>query len=127
MNPRSGIGRVLIGCIAVGLAAFATPAWSAGQSSHEVVWGHPNPASVSRFVVFISSVKGDSSSARRVDVPKPENQSSGTFQTFSAIVSMRDTEFVSVAAVGYTGQMGALSNWSGVVPGRPGQPIVIEP
>ena len=124
---RGRLGRAVIGCIAAGWIAVASPAWSAGKSVHEVVWAHSNASSVSRFVLFISAVKGDRASARQVDVGKPDSEPSGSFQMFSAIVAMNSSEFVAVAAVGTNGQMGALSSWGGVQPSRPGQPIVIEP
>ena len=129
-NSRRGrgrLGRAVIGCIAAGWIAVASPAWSAGKGIHEVVWAHSNASSVSRFVLFISAVKGDRASARQVDVGKPDSEPSGSFQMFSAIVAMNSSEFVAVAAVGTNGQMGALSSWGGVQPSRPGQPIVIEP
>ena len=124
---RGRLGRAVIGCIAAGWIAVASPAWSAGKGIHEVVWAHSNASSVSRFVLFISAVKGDRASARQVDVGKPDSEPSGSFQMFSAIVAMGSSEFVAVAAVGTNGQMGALSSWGGVQPSRPGQPIVIEP
>ena len=124
---RGRLGRAIIGCIAASWMAVASPAWSASKSVHEVVWAHSNASSVSRFVLFISAVKGDRASARQVDVGKPDSQPSGSLQMFSTIGEMSSSEFVAVAAVGTNGQMGALSSWGGVQPSRPGQPIVIEP
>ncbi|MFO0687487.1 MAG: hypothetical protein U0900_02150 [Myxococcota bacterium] len=103
-------------------------AFAAGETTmHEVVWAHPDPVAVKRFLVFVSGVKGDQAGARRIDVGKPESQPSGTVQVFSAIVPIATEEFVAVAAVGYDGRTGTLSSWSSVPPTRPGQPIVIEP
>lgn len=124
---RVGFGRSLVGCVFLFLASVPGLASAAGETMHEIIWAHPDPLAVKRFVVFVSAVKGDQAGARRVDVGKPVSQPSGTVQVFSAIVPIASTEFVAVAAVGYDGRTGALSSWSGVPPTRPGQPIVIEP
>lgn len=125
---RVGVGRGLVGCIFLFLMAIPGLAFAAGETSmHEVIWAHPDPLAVKRFIVFVSATKGDQAVARRVDVGKPDGEPSGTVQIFSAILPVAADEFVAVAAVGYDGRMGALSSWSGVPPTRPGQPIVIEP
>ena len=124
---RVGFGHRLLGCVFLVLVSFPGLASAAGETMHEVIWAHPDALAVKRFVVFVSTVKGDQAGARRVDVGKPQSQPSGTVQVFSAIVPIGSAEFIAVAAVGYDGRMGALSSWSGVPPTRPGQPIVIEP
>lgn len=125
---RVGIGRGLVGSIFLFLVWGAGLAVAAGEPKmHEIVWAHPNPVAVKRFVVFVAAARGDQGGARRVDVGKPESEPTGSVQVFSAIVPVASDEFVAVAAVGYDGRLGALSSWSGVPPTRPGQPIVIEP
>lgn len=129
-TDRRGVGRGLMGrafLALVLLSALPAVAMATGETMHEVIWAHPDPLAVKRFVVFVSAVKGDQAGARRVDVGKPASQPSGSVQIFSAIVPIGSVEFVAVAAVGYDGRMGPLSSWSGVPPTRPGQPIVIEP
>ncbi|MEZ4330538.1 MAG: hypothetical protein R3F35_02210 [Myxococcota bacterium] len=109
------------------LALLVASAAGAEPSSHEIIWAHPNGSAVKRFIVFVSSAKDDPQGARRIDVGKPEGHLSGSVEFFSALVTLDSDEFVAIAAVGYDGQMGALSGWSGVRPSRPGQPIVITP
>ena len=120
-------GRLATRLLTVCLTFLAASAAGAEPSSHEIIWAHPDGNAVKRFVVFVSSVKGDADRARRVDVGKPEGHLSGTVEFFSALVTLDSDEFVAIAAVGYDGRMGALSGWSGVRPSRPGQPIVITP
>ena len=94
---------------------------------HEVTWGHPSPAQVSRFVVFVSRTRGDANGARQVEVGKPATILSGTLQVYSAIVPVDHEEFVAIGAVDSAGNLGAMSSWSAVPPSRPGQPLLIEP
>lgn len=111
------------------LAVVAAPALPAQEvaSPHEIIWAHANPAVVARFVVYVSGARGDVSGARQVDLGKPAGEPSGSVQIFSAIVPMRASDFIALAAVGWDGRMSTLSSWSAVPPSRPGQPIVIQP
>lgn len=112
---------------AAGLWLLAAAAASADPTPHEIIWAHPDGAAVRRFVVFVSPVKGDVGAARRIDVGKPQGQSGGLVEYYSALVTLDGDEFVAVAAIGQDGRMGELSSWSGPRPSRPGQPIVITP
>lgn len=94
---------------------------------HEVTWGHPSPAQVSRFVVFVSRTRGDTNGARQVEVGKPAGIVSGMLQLYSAIVPVELEEFVAIGAVDSAGNLGAMSSWSAVPPSRPGQPLLVEP
>ncbi len=109
------------------LGALPNPAAADEVELHEVTWAHPSPAQVSRFVVFVSTVRGDTSSARQVEVGKPAGSSSGSLQFYSAIVPVDHEEFVAIGAVDNAGVLAAMSNWSAVPPSRPGQPLVVEP
>jgi len=109
------------------LAALPGVALAGDEELHELTWAHPSPVQVSRFIVFISPVRGESGSARRVEVGKPASTSSGTFHFFSAIVPLDHEEFVAIGAVDNAGVLGAMSEWSAVPPSRPGQPLVVEP
>lgn len=128
-EERGRLRRRLIG---VGLAAAffcGVPVLArAGEDRlHEITWAHQQPAQVSRFVVFVSSERGDTAGARQVEVGKPAGTSSGTYQFYSAIVPVGSDEFVAVGAIGQNGVLGGISAWSAVPPTRPGQPLVIEP
>ena len=109
------------------LSALPNTAAADEVQLHEVTWAHPSPAQVSRFVVFVSQVRGDTSTARQVEVGKPAGSSSGSLQLYSAIVPVDHEEFVAIGAVDNAGVLGAMSNWSAVPPSRPGQPLVVEP
>lgn len=124
---RAGVVGALLGLLI--LTPFASSLSRAEEAAtpYEIVWAHPDESAVQRFVVFASSVRGDASRARRIDVGKPAGNESGVVHVFSAIVAIRSNEFVALAAVGYDGRMGELSGWSGLPPTRPGQPIVIAP
>jgi hypothetical protein len=109
------------------LGALPNPAAAGEVEPHEVTWAHPSPAQVSRFIVFLSPVRGDMRSARQVEVGKPAGSSNGTMQFYSAIVPVDLEEFVAIGAVDNAGVLSATSNWSAVPPSRPGQPLVVEP
>ena len=129
MNERSGEWKFVL-ALGLGLALMgALPGVAtAGEADlHEVTWGHPSPAQVSRFIVFVSSVRGDSASARQVEVGKPAGSSSGALQLYSAIVPVDHEEFIAIGAVDNAGVLRAMSNWSAVPPSRPGQPLIVEP
>ena len=114
---------LLIGILA-GLPGVST----AGEIVlHELTWGHPSPAQVSRFVVFVSRTRGDANGARQVEVGKPAGLVSGSLQIYSAIVPVDHEEFVAIGAIDQAGNLGAMSNWSAVPPSRPGQPLLVEP
>lgn len=109
------------------LGAFPAVARAGEAELHELTWAHPSPASVSRFIVFVSRTRGGASTARQVEVGKPAGSSSGTLQFYSAIVPVDHEEFVAVGAVDNAGNLGSMSDWSAVPPSRPGQPLVVEP
>ncbi len=128
---KNGLRRAIPGwALALLLGSFAaTPgAAAAGEIVlHEVTWGHPSPAQVSRFVVFVSRTRGQTSGARQVEVGKPASFASGTLQLYSAIVPVDHEEFVAIGAIDGAGNLGAISSWSAVPPSRPGQPLLVEP
>lgn len=129
MNERSGKWKfgLQLG-LALGLLGVLPGLATAGEEElHELTWAHPSPVQVSRFIVFLSPVRGDSTSARQVEVGKPDSTSSGTFHFFSAIVPLDHEEFVAIGAVDNAGVLRSMSDWSAVPPSRPGQPLVVEP
>lgn len=110
-----------------GLASFAPlAARAAGETMHEIVWAHAQGGSVRKFIVFVSATK-DAQTARQVDVGKPPGEPSGEVEMFSALIPLRDADFVAIAAMGFDGRVGALSSWGTAQPSRPGQPLVIVP
>ena len=129
MNERSGEWK-FGWALGLGLALlWALPgvATAGDADLHEVLWGHPSPAQVSRFIVFVSPVRGDSASARQVEVGKPAGALSGSLQLYSAIVPVDHEEYVAIGAVDNAGVLRAMSNWSAVPPSRPGQPLIVVP
>lgn len=111
------------------LGAFlllAGPAAAQGQRMHQINWGHPAPAEVSRFVILISPVEGSVDDARQVDVGMPAAQSLGSMSVFTAMVAFNADEYLAVAAIGHNGQMSTPSAWSGMPPTRPGQPLPVD-
>ncbi len=114
------IATTLFLILAVGNSARAD------ENLHEIVWGHRAPDSIQAFVLYVGPQAGDVSRARRIDVGKPNGESIGFLQLYSAIVSMAPEEFVAVAAIGLNGLTSPLSAWTQAKPGQPGQPIVIE-
>jgi hypothetical protein len=129
MNERSGKWKFAIYLgLALGLlGTLPSVAATSDQELHELTWAHPNPVQVSRFIVFVSPVRGESASARQVEVGKPDSTSSGSFHFFSAIVPLDHEEFVAIGAVDNAGVLRSMSDWSAVPPSRPGQPLVVEP
>jgi hypothetical protein len=120
-GARLGFGLAL--AVLGGLPGLAR----AGEDRlHEVTWAHQQPAQVERFVVYVSSERGDTAGARQIEVGKPAGASSGSFQFYSAIVPVGSDEFLAVGAFGYNGVLGGLSEWSAVPPTRPGQPLVVD-
>ncbi len=118
----------LVSALALGGLAGLPGSAQAGEAElHELTWAHPSPATVSRFIVLVSPVRGNAATARQVEVGKPAGASSGSLQFYSAIVPIDHEEFVAVAAVDNAGNLGAISSWSAVPPSRPGQPLVVEP
>lgn len=95
---------------------------AADPVAHQISWGHASPGTVDYFVVLISDAEGDVSGARQVPVGKSAGQTVGGMTLFSAVVSFEDTEFISVAAMGYNGELSAPSDWSAMPPTVPGQP-----
>jgi hypothetical protein len=123
---RGNLGLAI--ALSLGLwSALPNPADAGEVAPHEVTWAHSSPAQISRFILFLSPVRGDMSSARQVEVGKPAGASSGSLQFFSAIVPLDFEEFVAIGAVDNAGVLSATSNWSAVPPSRPGQPLVVEP
>lgn len=122
-------GQLALACaLSLGMLAALPESSAAGENAlHEVSWAHPSPAQVSRFVVFVSPVRGDTGAARQVEVGKPAGQAVGSLHLYSAIVPIDFDEFVAIGAVDNAGMLGAMSTWSAVPPSRPGQPLVVEP
>ncbi len=126
-GSRRGIPGWALALLLGILAGFPAVAPAGEIVLHELTWGHPSPAQVSRFVVFVSRTRGDANGARQVEVGKPAGMVSGTLQLYSAIVPIDHEEFVAVGAVDSAGNLGAMSDWSAVPPSRPGQPLLVEP
>jgi len=113
---------LVIGCAVFWLAGSAL----AASAMHEITWGHDAADEVQNFVVFVSPVEGVQANSRQINVGKPASQSSsGSFQLFSAIVSVEFDEYVAVAAVALDGSLSELSRWSALPPSQPGQPFLI--
>ena len=131
MNERSSdwkfVLRIGLGGLAILLCVLPGVAEAEDLALHEVTWGHRNPAQVSRFIVLMSPVRGDSAMARQIEVGKPASTTSGGFQVYSAIVPLDLDEFVAVGAVDNAGVLGPISIWSAVPPSQPGQPRIVEP
>jgi len=126
-RPRgAGLARPL-GLLSAFAAAVPGLAAAGEVRLHEVTWAHQSPTDVSRFIVFVSSERGNPGGARQVEVGMPAGSSSGSFQFYSAILPIGPEEYVAIGAVGQNGVLGGLSGWSAVPPTRPGQPLVVEP
>lgn len=97
------------------------------ETLHENTWVHATPAAVISFVLFISPTPDSAATARKIDVGKPGGSDLDSAQFFSALIPLAGEEFVAVAAVGQTGLLSVLSEWSQPQPTRPGQPLVVEP
>ena len=111
-----------------GGAIFGAASTASAQARmHQITWAHATPGAVQRFVVLISPTEGDIASARQIDLGMPQAESAGSLSVFSAMVSLTDNEFLSVAAVGHNGQMSIPSDWTLSPPTRPGQPLLVEP
>ncbi len=94
---------------------------------HQVTWTHTG-GGVSRFVVLVSPDEGSLAGAREVEVGLPEGQLIGeTVNLYSAMISFGEDEYLAIAAVGENGMMSVPSNWKGMPPTRPGQPLLVEP
>jgi len=105
----------------------ASTAAAQAERLHQINWAHANPADVSRFVVLISPVEGSLADARQVDVGLPASEPIGSMSLYSAMVSFSADEYLAVAAIGHNGLMSVPSDWSGMPPSRPGQPLLVEP
>lgn len=123
---RLAVVALVVTGLTLASAALAGSAAAQEQRLHQVNWAHPTPSEVSRFVILISPVEGSLAQARQVDVGKPEPQPIGSLTLFSAMVSFAEDEYLAVAAVGHTGLMSVPSDWSGMPPSRPGQPLPID-
>ena len=122
---RSALGLLLGLAIGIGLVGFPSSA-EAQSSLHEITWAHASPATVVRFVVFVSSTSGDQSGARQINVGKPpSSKSDSNGPIFSWTVSVDVNDFVAVAAVDIYGRLSPLSNWQNPPPSTPGQPFLI--
>jgi hypothetical protein len=108
------------------LLVAAQPA-QAGDSLHEISWGHAAPSSIQSFIFFISPENGAADLARQVDVGIPAGETLGTLPIYSAIVSSGDDDFIAVAALGRNGLLSPLSAWGAVQPSQPGQPTLVVP
>lgn len=121
-------GRVVATvCAAAVLSVFAGAAPLAAEPrAHQVTWGHSAPATVARFIVYISRTEGDVEGARQVDIGKPSGQSAGSVTYYSAVVSFEEDEYLAVVAEGRDGQRSAPSTWFAMPPTRPGQPNLAD-
>lgn len=124
-----GLALATVFVLTVFVVTVGAPSSARAQAAttHEVTWAYANHADVARFVVFVSSVDGDQSGARQINVGKPPGQlhAGALLQYFSAIVSVSVDEFVAVGAVGHDGSLSTLSGWSPLPPSPPGQPLLI--
>jgi hypothetical protein len=115
------VGVIVLGALLVGSApAFAQ------ERLHQISWTHTSPSEIRRFVILISPVEGSVADARQVDVGIPESQALGFTNLYSATVSFSSDEFLAVAAIGRNGLMSVPSDWMGVKPSRPGQPLPVS-
>lgn len=120
---RIRIGMLLLASAACLLAAGMA---SAQAATHEVVWGHANPSDVARFVIYVSSVEGDLSSARQIDVGKPNSAPGlGSLTSFSAVIQADSDDYVAIGAVGNDGATSPPSDWALLPPSKPGQPLLL--
>ena len=126
------LGRARSWKSAVAIAALllaggmASSASAQEQRRHQIFWGHAAPQTVSHFVVLVSDQEGNVGGARQVQVGKPQGSPSGNYTIFSALVDFEPDEFLAVMAVGLDGQPSLPSDWSGMPPTRPGQPLPPE-
>ncbi len=112
--------------LAAGLCALiATPAFAQARL-HQVTWAHPQPETVSHFVVLVSPTEGQAEGAREENVGMPQGTPTGSFTLFSAMISFEPTEFLAVAAVGHDGRRSSPSEWGAMPPSRPGQPLLAD-
>jgi hypothetical protein len=128
---RGQLGTLLAALVLAALllgstAAFGQTAESGDQRLHQVNWTHNAPAEVRNFVILISPVEGSIADARQVDVGVPEAEALGFTSLYSATVAFAPDEYLAVAAVGRNGLMSAPSDWSGMPPSRPGQPLPVD-
>ncbi len=126
-NKSTILKGILIALAALWLMPAVVSAQEVEVRSHQISWSHASPSSVSHFVVLLSTTEGDLSSAREVPVGMPASQTYGNIHVFSAQVAFAENEFLSVAAVGHDGQMSTPSDWGGMPPTRPGQPLLVTP
>jgi len=117
-HPRSA----LVATLAVLAMLVGASVASADPVSHQITWGHSSPGTVDYFVVMISDTEGGDGNVRQVDVGKPAGQPVGPMTLFSAVVAFEAREFISVAAMGFNGELSAPSDWSAMPPTVPGQP-----
>lgn len=124
LRRAAAILTCLAFCLAAPIVATAQQAGAGGARMHDLAWGHPNPAEVSRFVLLVSPT-GSANDARQVDLGKPAGTPLAQMTVYSAIVSFEPDEFVAVSAVGFDGQVSAPSAWTGMPATKPGQPLVV--
>lgn len=103
----------------------APPAFAQSQL-HQITWAHPEPETVSHFVILVSDTEGQVEGAREENVGKPQGTETGRFTLFSAMVAFEPTEYLAVSAVGFDGQRSAPSEWGAMPPTRPGQPLLAD-
>jgi hypothetical protein len=112
------------GAVALLVSLLAAPAFAQNRT-HKVTWAHPDPGSVSHFLVLVSSVEGEIEGAREVNVGLPEPVAAGGHHLYSAMVSFEASEYLAVRAVGHAGLVSAPSSWGSMPPTRPGQPLPV--
>ncbi|MCP4907611.1 MAG: hypothetical protein GY910_21790 [bacterium] len=115
-----------VGIVLAGLLLGVATAGAQENRLHQIDWTHQG-GGVSRFIVLISPLEGSLAEARQVDVGLPDGVLIGSTNLYSAMVSFAADEHLSVAAVGLNGTMSVPSEWKGMPPTRPGQPLLVEP
>lgn len=121
-----GLRLVMAAVVTLGSLLLASSPAFAQERLFQINWAHNAPAEVRNFVILISPVEGSVEQARQVDVGLPEAQPVGSTNIYAATVSFAPDEYLAVAAVGRNGLMSVPSEWSGMPPSRPGQPLPVD-
>ena len=124
MNTMIRGGLCVLGVAAL-VSLLAAPAFAQSRL-HQITWAHPQPETVSHFVILVSDTEGEVAGAREENVGKPQGTQTGSFTLFSAMIAFEPTEFLAVRAVGFDGRRSAPSDWGAMPPTRPGQPLLAE-
>ncbi len=114
-------------CLPLALFLFgllSTPAF-AQERLHRIVWEHPEPRTVSYFVVLLSP-EGRVEGARETIVGRPPGVPSFGSTRFEAIVAFEPSELLAVSAVGLDGRRSPPSRWLPMPPSQPGRPMLVD-